>query len=80
MHRKSEIGRWRNFIHQMVSLAKERKNIFILGSIAFMGVFREVFETVVFLRALLLEAGEITNSHWRRESSVRLAWFLFLAG
>ena len=57
MHRKSEIGRWRNFIHQMVSLAKERKNIFILGSIAFMGVFREVFETVVFLRALLLEAG-----------------------
>ena len=57
MHRKSEIGRWRTFIHQMVSLAKERKNIFILGSIAFMGVFREVFETVVFLRALLLEAG-----------------------
>jgi len=57
MHRKSEIGRWRNFIKEMVSVAKERKNVFILGSIAFMGVFREVFETVVFLRALLLEAG-----------------------
>ncbi|NBX75840.1 MAG: hypothetical protein EBQ92_04755 [Proteobacteria bacterium] len=57
MHRKSEIGKWRKFIQEMVAMAKERKNIFILGSIAFMGVFREVFETVVFLRALLLEAG-----------------------
>ncbi|MFM8269934.1 MAG: FTR1 family protein, partial [Pseudomonadota bacterium] len=57
MHRKSEIGKWRNFIQEMVLLAKEKRNVFILGSIAFMGVFREVFETVVFLRALLLEAG-----------------------
>ncbi|NBT57996.1 hypothetical protein EBT16_04345 [bacterium] len=57
MHRKSEIGRWRNFMKEMVTLAKERKNILILGGIAFIGVFREVFETIVFLRALLLEAG-----------------------
>lgn len=57
MHRKTEIGKWRNFIQEMVRLAKERRNVFILGSIAFMGVFREVFETVVFLRALILEAG-----------------------
>lgn len=55
MHRKTEIGRWRDFIKQMVGLAKERKNIFILGGVAFMGVFRETFETVIFLRALLLE-------------------------
>lgn len=57
MHRKSEIGKWRNFIQEMVVLAKERKNILILGGIAFIGVFREVFETIVFLRALLLEAS-----------------------
>lgn len=55
MHRKTEIGRWRDFIKQMVGLAKERKNILILGGVAFMGVFRETFETVIFLRALLLE-------------------------
>ena len=57
MHRKTEIGRWRNFIKDMVNLAKQRTNVLILGIVAFMGVFREVFETVVFLRALLLESG-----------------------
>lgn len=57
MHRKTEIGRWREFIKQMVSMALQKKNLFALGTVAFMGVFREVFETVVFLRALLLESG-----------------------
>jgi high-affinity iron transporter len=60
MHRKSEIGRWRDFIKQMVGVATERKSVLALGSVAFLGVFREVFETVVFLRALLVESG---NNH-----------------
>lgn len=35
----------------------EKRNLVALGAVAFMGVFREAFETVLFLRALLLEAG-----------------------
>jgi high-affinity iron transporter len=57
MHRQSEIGKWRGFIQKMVVLAKDKKNILILGGISFLGVFREVFETVLFLRALTLEAN-----------------------
>lgn len=57
LHRKTEIGKWRTFIQEMVSAAVDKKNLFALGMIAFMGVFREAFETVLFLRALLIESG-----------------------
>ena len=76
MHRKTEIGRWRDFIKEMVNLAKEKKNILILGSVAFMGVFREVFETVVFLRALLVESQ--AHSSWSLGLGVSSALFLVL--
>lgn len=56
MHRQSEIGKWRKFIQRMVALAKDRRNLLVLGFISFLGVFREVFETVLFLRALSLES------------------------
>ncbi len=57
LHRKSEIGRWRAFIDEIVKTAVDNKRLAILGGVAFMAVFREAFETVLFLRALLLEAG-----------------------
>lgn len=76
MHRKTEIGRWRDFIKEMVNLAKEKRNILILGFVAFMGVFREVFETVVFLRALLVESQ--THSSWSLGLGVSSALCLVL--
>lgn len=57
MHRKAEIGKWRDFIQQMVSQAMQKKSVVALGTVAFLGVFREVFETILFLRALLFETG-----------------------
>lgn len=57
LHRKTEIDKWRAFISDMVKTAVEGRNLFALGAVAFMAVFREAFETVLFLRALLLEAG-----------------------
>jgi len=76
MHRKTEIGRWRDFIKEMVNLAKEKRNIWILGFVAFMGVFREVFETVVFLRALLVESQ--AHSSWSLGLGVSTALLLVL--
>ncbi len=57
LHRKTEIGRWRAFLGDMVKSAVEGKNLYALGAVSFMAVFREAFETVLFLRALVLEAG-----------------------
>lgn len=57
LHRRTEIGKWRTFIDDMVKSAVDRKNLMALGLVAFMAVFREAFETVLFLRALLLESG-----------------------
>jgi len=57
LHRKSEIGRWRDFLNQMMKTAMSGKSLFLLAGISFMAVFREAFETVLFLRAVLLESG-----------------------
>ena len=56
LHRKTEIGKWRNFINEMVKSALDNKKLLGLAVVSFMGVFREAFETVLFLRALLIES------------------------
>lgn len=57
LHQRSEIGKWRAFIDEKVKSALDNKQLFGLAAISFMAVFREAFETVIFLRALLIEAG-----------------------
>lgn len=57
LHRRTEIGRWRIFIQDMTRKAVSSRSLFALGGVAFLGVFRECFETVLFLRALLIESG-----------------------
>jgi len=56
LHRKTEIGKWRSFINEMVQTALDNKRLMGLAVVSFMGVFREAFETVLFLRALLIES------------------------
>ncbi|MFM8313891.1 MAG: FTR1 family protein, partial [Deltaproteobacteria bacterium] len=56
LHQKTEIGKWRSFINELVKNALDNKKMFGLALVAFMGVFREAFETVLFLRALLIES------------------------
>ncbi len=57
LHHKTEIGRWTAFIDGKVKSALDSKNLWGLSLIAFMAVFREAFETVLFLRSLALEGG-----------------------
>jgi len=61
LHRTTEIGRWTQFINVKVKRALEGKKLFGLAAISFMAVFREAFETVLFLRALWLEGGMSTR-------------------
>ena len=58
LHSKTEIGRWTAFIDTQVKTALEGSNLMGLAVIAFMAVFREAFETVLFLRAVWLDGGD----------------------
>lgn len=58
LHSQTEIGRWKAFIHGKVQKALDGKNLWGLASISFIAVFREAFETVLFLRAIWLEGGD----------------------
>ena len=57
LHRRTEISRWQQFLDEHVHAALRGGNLLGLAAISFMAVFREAFETVLFLRAVTLEAG-----------------------
>lgn len=62
LHSRTEIGRWKQFIEGQVRAALEGGNVFGLASLSFLAVFREAFETVIFLAALSLEGGPKTET------------------
>lgn len=62
LHNQTEIGRWKLFIHGRVQKALDGKNLFGLATISFVAVFREAFETVLFLRAIWIEGGESSKN------------------
>lgn len=77
LHRKTEIGKWRSFINDLVKNALDNKKLLGLAVVAFMGVFREAFETVLFLRALLIECP---GQDWALAFGVLIAFtFVLLA-
>ncbi len=58
LHSRTEITRWTQFIDVQVKNMLSGRNLWGLAAIAFMAVFREAFETVLFMRALTLEGGQ----------------------
>jgi high-affinity iron transporter len=60
MHSKSEIDKWKAFIHSKLKGTLTEKGLLAIGGFSFLVVFREAFETVLFLSALNLE-GEGTG-------------------
>lgn len=61
LHRQSEIGRWKEFLEVKIRGILQGKNLIGLAAISFLAVFREAFETVLFLRAIWFEGGESTH-------------------
>ena len=57
MHGKSVAGRWQVYLHQKMSSALSRRTAWFLFSLAFIAVYREVFETVLFYAALWTEGN-----------------------
>lgn len=57
LHDKTHTSRWREFVDNKVRNALNGKTLWVLSLIAFVAVYREVFETVLFYQALWLQAG-----------------------
>lgn len=62
LHGKSEISRWKDYVKGMMKGVMDNKSMVGLGALSFFVVFREVFESVLFLSALRVEAGAAHSS------------------
>ncbi len=52
MHQKSIGGRWQSYLKQKMTAAMNRRSVWFLFGLAFISVYREVFETILFYAAL----------------------------
>ncbi len=52
MHQKSLAGRWQQYLHAKLSAALTRRSAIFLFTLAFVAVYREVFETILFYIAM----------------------------
>lgn len=57
MHQKSVAGRWQIYLKEKLSTALNKRTAWFLFSLAFVAVYREVFETVLFYTALWTEGN-----------------------
>jgi len=58
MHSKSEAGKWQAYIKSKIQGLAKTQNLIGLAGLSFIVVFREAFESVLFLSALSLEIGD----------------------
>lgn len=57
MHQKSSADRWQSYIAEKLSAALTRRSAWTLFALAFVSVYREVFETVLFYSALAADGN-----------------------
>ena len=86
MHQKSLAGRWQQYLHAKMSAVLTRRSAIFLFLLAFVAVYREVFETILFYIAMWSEqasgaiiAGLVSGSvvlaavaYWMLRMSKRL--------
>lgn len=58
MHSKSEAGKWQAYVKSKIQNLARTENMVGLAFLSFLVVFREAFESVLFLSALSIEVGE----------------------
>lgn len=57
MHGKSQAGEWQRYIRETLGRALTRKSAWFLFGLAFLVVYREVFETILFYAALTAQGN-----------------------
>lgn len=58
MHQKSSAGRWQAYLNERLSSALTGRSAWALFALAFIAVYREVFETVLFYSALATDGND----------------------
>ena len=58
MHSKSEAGKWQAYVKSKIQNLAKTENLLGLAFLSFIVVFREAFESVLFLSALSVEVGD----------------------
>jgi len=62
LHRQSTAKQWQSYIHEKINQSLSNKAITGLALIAFLAVYREVFETILFINTLWLEADHASKT------------------
>ncbi|MFA7616372.1 MAG: FTR1 family protein, partial [Weeksellaceae bacterium] len=62
LHNNSNARKWQRFIKEKIGVYLEKDKMFGLAAFSFMVVFREVFEVILFLKAISLEADANNQS------------------
>lgn len=62
MHQSANAQRWNAFLKDQIQSALSQKTLWSLTAIAFMAVYREVFETILFYQTLWLQVGDDAKS------------------
>ncbi len=63
MHRQTEISRWKEFISVKVKNLTQTKNLIGLFLLSFIVTFREVIETVLFLRTVYIDTPDESKGY-----------------
>lgn len=61
---KMEVAKWNRFVRSRMEQALTRGSALALGSVAFLAVYREGFETVLFYKALAVSGGPPGAATW----------------
>ncbi|GAB4291923.1 MAG: hypothetical protein Kow0098_11580 [Ignavibacteriaceae bacterium] len=79
LHNKSEAKKWKEFVENKILKLVNGKKMFGLAIISFIVVFREAFESVIFMSAISLEANNegIKGIYWG--TGLTLIFILFLS-
>jgi high-affinity iron transporter len=64
MFAKAEAQAWKHYIENKVASAVKTGSAFALGAAAFLAVFREGAETILFYQAMLADVDEYVNMIW----------------
>ena len=59
MHGKAQAGAWQHYIHERMSRALTRQSAWFLFALAFLVVYREVFETILFYAAMWTDGSKV---------------------
>lgn len=78
LHNKTEAKKWQQFIHTRITALLDQEKLFGLASISFIVVFREAFESILFLSSMQMQVDENSrNGIWMGAFAAIIAVIVF---